>query len=109
TRATSHPPKKTAQARQLPDGESILSGANQLADGVQRVEQEMWLQLHLERLQARLRELRFELGSAQLPFLQAPVMCDAVVAGDDGPVQPAIEREPPHEVSQLGHEQWIVA
>src|SRR6266851_1051947 len=69
----------------------------------------MRLELHLERLQPGLRELGFELGGAHLPFLQPPVMRDTIVARDDGPVEPAIERKPPYEVAQLGDEQWIVA
>src|SRR6266850_2486583 len=109
TRAIEHPPQQIAQPGQHADGEGILTGANELADGVQRIEQEVRLELHLERFQARRGELGFELRGAQLPFPQPPVMRDAVVACDDRPVEPAVQRKPPHEVAQLGHEQWIVA
>ncbi len=39
---------------------------HQLRDGIERVEQEMWLQLHAQHLQSRLREQRFELRGPQL-------------------------------------------
>ena len=41
---------------------------HQLRNGVERVEQEMRLQLHAQHLQPRLREQRFELRGPQLPL-----------------------------------------
>src|SRR6267378_2550558 len=68
TRTVEHPPQQVAEPCQHADGEGILTGANQLADGVQRIEQEVRLELHPERFQPRLGELGFELRGAQLPF-----------------------------------------
>ena len=41
---------------------------DQLGDRIQRIEQEMWLQLHAQQHQSRLCQSRFELGRAQLAF-----------------------------------------
>ena len=53
-----------------------------LGDGVQRVEEEVRLQLHAEQLQPGLGQLRLEV----LALAAAPVILDAVRRGDDGDV-----------------------
>src|SRR2546427_508189 len=68
TRTIEHPPQEIAEPCQHADGEGILTGTNELADGVQRIEQKVRLELHLERFQPCLGELGFELRGAQLPF-----------------------------------------
>src|SRR5262245_20737763 len=58
--------QEIAEARNHAHGGLIFLFAHQHGNGMQRVEQEMRMELHLERLQLRLRELAFELGSSKL-------------------------------------------
>src|SRR6266852_1133899 len=64
TRTIEHPPQEIAEPCQHADGEGILTGTNELADGVQRIEQKVRLELHLERFQPCLGEVGFELRGA---------------------------------------------
>ena len=52
-------------------------------DRVQRVEEEVRVQLRLQRLQPRLDDLRFELRRAHLPLLRLVVEGDRVADADD--------------------------
>jgi len=54
---------------------------HQLGDGVERVEEEMGLELHLEHLELRGRQLGLELGGAQLQTVRLiePLLIPAVV------------------------------
>src|SRR5580700_1645312 len=91
-------------------------------DGIERVEQEMGMKLHLERAQPRLRELIFELSRAQLELRrqsltvqQAPVVANAVLDADNQPINDHIQMEvdwhdgakgsakPPREPRQAEH------
>src|SRR3984885_4872470 len=54
-------------------------------DSVQRVEQEMRLQLHLEHFELRHRQFGFELAGAQLAYTVAAIVFDAMANGEQGP------------------------
>src|SRR5581483_11726214 len=60
-------------------------------DGVQRVEEEVRVELHPERLQLRLRELRFELRGPQLPLARFAVVVERVADPDERPPRQEIE------------------
>ena len=78
-----HRAQQVAEARQRLLGLLALLLAHQHHDGVQRVEQEVRLQLRLERAEARLRHLGLELRGAQVraqrrlrAFLESRVVAD---------------------------------
>jgi len=54
-------------------------------DGVERVEQEVGLQLHSEHLKLGLSELRFEAAGSQLAYAIATVIFDGVTDAEKGP------------------------
>ena len=76
---------------------SIASAASasvvhQPGDRVQRVEQEVRVQLALQRLELRLDQPRFELRGAQLTLREAPVVAPGLVDADQDPVRRNADR-----------------
>src|SRR5262249_41674287 len=61
----------------------IRIAVHERGNGVQRVEQEVRVQLRLERLEARLDDLRLELRGAQLPLLRLVIEGDRVADAHD--------------------------
>src|ERR1700733_11953710 len=59
---------------------------NQRPDGMKGVEQEMRMQLHLEDLQLRLRQVLFKLHLAQLAFGVLPVVGKSLGKGGEPPI-----------------------
>ena len=78
-------PQQIAEAHQRPVG-GLDVAVHQRRDRVQGVEQEMGMQLLLQRRQLRLDELRLELGGAHLALARLAVVEHRVAEAGDGPV-----------------------
>jgi hypothetical protein len=77
--------QQVAQARQHAVGR-VRVLVDQRRDRVERVEQEMGLQLHRQRQQARLGQPRLRVGDLQLALAVLAEHAHAVLDPDDGPV-----------------------
>jgi len=69
---------------------------------VQRVEEEMGVELHFERMQLRLHELSFEMRRSkfqasrlQLLFAEAPAILERIARAHNRPVKNHVYRQPP--------------
>ncbi len=65
---------------------------------MQRVEQKVRVQLHLEGIELGLRQLRLELGGFQLSGPQTRLILDRMTGDQDQPVHRDAERDPKHGV-----------
>ena len=81
-RAVEGEPQQVAQAADHPVG-GIGAAVHQRRDRVERVEQEVRVQLRLQRPQPRLGQLRFELSRVQRPRLRLPVIRKGVAQADN--------------------------
>src|SRR5207237_2414720 len=77
--------QKIAQARDHAVGGARVA-VDQSGDRVERVEEEVRVQLHLERLQLRAAQLRFKLRGERLALLIAAIVFDRVADADDDKV-----------------------
>ena len=66
---------------------------HELGNRVQRVEEKVRVQLHLEQLEPGFGQPRLELRGAQLPFASRPIVLERVHRRDDGPVDDVVRRE----------------
>ena len=60
-------------------------------DGVERIEQEVRVELHFEHLQLRLSQPGFELGGAALAVAKLAVIVEGVDDNNDAPVDPDVQ------------------
>src|SRR5215471_15063071 len=81
---------------------------NQGRDGVQGVEEKMRMELHPERLQLSFRQLRGELGGAQLSFSIPRIIKIALSSGNDDPVSRQILMKHVDQLHALGKSQQVV-
>jgi hypothetical protein len=71
---------------------ALRVGVDEGRNRVQRVKEEVGLELHLQGLQLRVRELRFELRGAQLALARAPVVAEGRVQHEEQAVDAIILR-----------------
>src|SRR5262245_40884430 len=74
--------QQVAQPRDHPLG-GFHVAAHQRRDGVQRVEEEMWMQLHFQRLQLSLRQLGLQLRRLQFVRAVFPIVIESVNRAQD--------------------------
>ena len=91
--AQRHAQKVTQQRRHLLRGFAV--GHLQGGDGVQRVEKEVRVKLHLERGQVGVGQLRLQLRGSQLTLLKASVVKEGLGGGDS------------HGISKHGHQKVL--
>jgi hypothetical protein len=91
-----HPQQRSEIANHIVRTRGI--GVHERRNQVQRIKQEMWLQLALQDLQLGFRQLTFELGRAKLGVPRAEIIVQAIEDPDDDPVHPQI---PGHALPEL--------
>src|SRR5262249_51527146 len=103
--------QQVAQPRDHPLG-GFHVAAHQRRDGVQRVEEEMWMQLHFQRLQLSLRQLGLQLRRLQFVRAVFPIVIESVNRAQDRVVgeecrgelhKVALPRVEPLQESRLDH------
>ena len=78
--------QKIAQPDQHANRSLILVVANETDDAVQRVEEKVWMQLHAQRIQLRLCELRFESRRQKLALAIFAIVVERVTDSDHGAI-----------------------
>src|SRR2546423_1832996 len=98
-------PQQVAQARDQAVGLLDIP-VHERRDGMQSVEQEMRVKLHLEHLQLRLRQPRFQLRCQQLSLAILAIVVESMLDAEDHPVgqkaQMELDDEKVLELQQVG-------
>src|ERR1051325_5900855 len=87
--------QKIAQSDQHVHGGVVLLIANETDNVVESVEEKVWVQLHSQRIQLRLRELRFQTAGQKLALAILAIVIERVTDADHGAVNQQVRTERP--------------